>query len=129
MSQESRRERMMPHVATYRRELPVSIERLYENAIDWEHLPYLPRSSFAHIECAEAGVWGFRTRIWPQPYNEDEAWRSNCGLTGNCGDGLPVLLMARERGLKCGLMPSHWRSAKLSLSWTSSYRESMKPGG
>ena len=101
----------MPHFGTYRRELSMSSERLYENAIDWEHLPYLPRSSFAHIECAEAGVWGFSTRIWPQSYNEDEAWRSNCGLTGNCGDGLPVRSMAPERGRKCGLMRS--RSATM----------------
>src|SRR6266576_3107273 len=36
MSQDIHRERIVPHAATYRRELPVSIERLYENAIDWE---------------------------------------------------------------------------------------------
>jgi nitrite reductase/ring-hydroxylating ferredoxin subunit len=70
MSEEFHRERMVPHVGTYRRELPVSIERLYENAIDWEHLPYLHRNSFAHIECADAGAWGFRARVWPQSYNE-----------------------------------------------------------
>ena len=70
MSEDFHRERKVPHVGTYRRELPVSVERLYENAIDWEHLPYLHRNSFAHIECADAGVWGFRARVWPQPYNE-----------------------------------------------------------
>ena len=51
-------------------ELPVSLSRLYENAIDWEHLPYLHRSSFARVECADAGTWGFRARAWPQPYLE-----------------------------------------------------------
>lgn len=70
MSENFRRERIVPHAGTYRRELPVSIERLYENAIDWEHLPYLHRNSFAQIECADAGAWGFRARVWPQPYNE-----------------------------------------------------------
>jgi nitrite reductase/ring-hydroxylating ferredoxin subunit len=70
MNQDLGRKRMVPHAATYSRELPVSIERLYENAIDWEHLPHLHRSSFARIECADAGVWGFRARVWPQPYNE-----------------------------------------------------------
>jgi nitrite reductase/ring-hydroxylating ferredoxin subunit len=70
MSEDYRYERMVPHAGTYRRELPVSIKRLYENAIDWEHLPYLHRNSFAKIECINAGVWGFRTRVWPQPYNE-----------------------------------------------------------
>src|SRR5215831_5702850 len=70
MSGDFQRERRVPHAGTYRRELPVSLERLYENAIDWEHLPHLHRSSFARIECADAGVWGFRARVWPQPYNE-----------------------------------------------------------
>ena len=65
-----RHERAVPHVGTYRRELPVSLERLYENAVDWEHLPYLHRSSFARIECADAGAWGFQARVWPQPYDE-----------------------------------------------------------
>ena len=60
----------MPHAGTYRRELPVTLERLYENAIDWEHLPYLHRSSCSRIECIEAGEWGFRARTWAQPYDE-----------------------------------------------------------
>jgi nitrite reductase/ring-hydroxylating ferredoxin subunit len=54
----------LPHVGTYTRELPVSRERMYENALDWEHLPYLHRSSFARIECVEAGEWGWRARVW-----------------------------------------------------------------
>ncbi len=40
--------------------LPVSLERLYENALDWEHLPHLHHASFASIECEEAGPWGWR---------------------------------------------------------------------
>jgi nitrite reductase/ring-hydroxylating ferredoxin subunit len=70
MSEDFRCERMVPHAGTYCRKLPVSIARLYENAIDWEHLPYLHRNSFAQIECADAGAWGFRARVWPQPHNE-----------------------------------------------------------
>ena len=54
----------VPYIGTYRRQLPVSVERLYENAIDWAHLPYLHSSTFRHIECLEAGDWGFRARIW-----------------------------------------------------------------
>jgi phenylpropionate dioxygenase-like ring-hydroxylating dioxygenase large terminal subunit len=54
----------VPHIGTYRRELPVSVERLYENAIDWAHLPYLHRSTFARVDCIEAGDWGFRARVW-----------------------------------------------------------------
>jgi nitrite reductase/ring-hydroxylating ferredoxin subunit len=62
--------RKVPHVGTYRRELPVTLDRLYENAIDWEHLPYLHRGSFAKIDCMDAGRWGFRARVWPQPFDE-----------------------------------------------------------
>ncbi len=74
MSEDSHRERLVPHAGTYRRELPVSIERLYENAIDWEHLPYLHRSSFSRIECIAAGQWGFRARAWEHPYDERRAF-------------------------------------------------------
>jgi nitrite reductase/ring-hydroxylating ferredoxin subunit len=49
----------LPHVGTYRRVLPVSIERLYENALDWEHLPHVHQSSFASIECQASGPWGW----------------------------------------------------------------------
>jgi nitrite reductase/ring-hydroxylating ferredoxin subunit len=70
MSEASHSERKIPHAGTYSRELPVSIERLYENAIDWEHLPYLHRSTFSRIECIEAGTWGFRARTWTQPHDE-----------------------------------------------------------
>lgn len=52
----------LPHVGTYRRVLPVSLERMYENALDWEHLPHLHDSSFGSIECEEAGSWGWRAR-------------------------------------------------------------------
>lgn len=62
--------RKVPHVGSYRRELPVSLERLYENAIDWEHLPYLHRSSFSMIDCDEADEWGFRARVWSQPFDQ-----------------------------------------------------------
>ncbi len=50
----------IPHVGTYRRVLPVSLERMYENTLDWEHLPHVHASSFADIRCEEAGTWGWR---------------------------------------------------------------------
>lgn len=50
----------LPHVGTYRRVLPVGLERLYENALDWEHLPHVHRSSFTSIELEDAGPWGWR---------------------------------------------------------------------
>jgi nitrite reductase/ring-hydroxylating ferredoxin subunit len=74
----------VPHVGTYRRALPVSAERLYENAIDWEHLPYLHRSSFARIECLDAGGWGFRARVWTQPYDERRSLVLELKLDRDC---------------------------------------------
>ena len=50
----------IPHVGTYRRVLPVSLERMYENTLDWEHLPYVHAGSFADIRCEDAGAWGWR---------------------------------------------------------------------
>ena len=55
-------ESRVPHVGTYRRVLGVSLERMYENALDWEHLPYVHSHSFVSIECEDAGVWGWRAR-------------------------------------------------------------------
>ena len=51
---------MLPHVGTYRRRLPVSLQRMYENALDWEHLPYVHASSFRSIDLIEAARWGWR---------------------------------------------------------------------
>jgi nitrite reductase/ring-hydroxylating ferredoxin subunit len=53
----------LPHVGTYRRILPVSLERLYENALDWAHLPHLHASSFAAIECLETGPSSWRANV------------------------------------------------------------------
>ncbi len=54
---------MVPHVGTYRRILPVNAERMFENAVDWEHLPFQHASSFSAIECEDAGPWGWRARV------------------------------------------------------------------
>lgn len=48
------------HVGTYRRVLPVSLERMYENTLDWEHLPYVHAASFKAIAGIDAGPWGWR---------------------------------------------------------------------
>lgn len=47
-------------VGTFRRSLGASVERLLENALDWEHLPWLHSSSFSSIDCDDAGKWGWR---------------------------------------------------------------------
>ena len=74
----------VPHLGTYLRVLPVSVERLYENAIDWEHLVYVHRGSFARVECIEAGVWGFRARVWARPYDQRRMFVIQLKLDRDC---------------------------------------------
>jgi len=50
-------------VAVYRRRIGASLERVWENVHDWEHLPWLHRESFASIALEEAGDFGWRARI------------------------------------------------------------------
>lgn len=55
------------HVASYRRTLDVSIDRIWENALDWEHLPHLHASTFATIELlersADPDLWRARVEV------------------------------------------------------------------
>lgn len=58
------------YVGSYKRRMKVSIDRMYENALDWEHLPFLHDSSFSHIEQLES---------------DDTHWRSRVGVGPNTG--------------------------------------------
>ncbi len=46
-------------IGYYRRGLGAGIERLFENALDWEHLPHLHDSSFEAIEVIDADETGW----------------------------------------------------------------------
>lgn len=50
----------LTEVGTYERTLGASLDRLIENALDWEHLPHLHGSSFASIAVTEHGAEGWR---------------------------------------------------------------------
>lgn len=50
------------HAGTYRRSLPVELPRLYENALDWEHLPWVHPASFRRIECLGTTATSWRAR-------------------------------------------------------------------
>jgi nitrite reductase/ring-hydroxylating ferredoxin subunit len=52
-------ERRLPLIGTYERDLPVSLARMFENALDWEHLPHLHSDSFERIRCLNSGPWGW----------------------------------------------------------------------
>ncbi len=50
-------------VATYRRRIGASLDRVWENVRDWEHLPWLHRESFASVALEQADATGWRARI------------------------------------------------------------------
>ncbi len=50
-------------VAVYRRRIDASLERVWENVRDWEHLPWLHRESFASIALEQEGEFGWRARV------------------------------------------------------------------
>ncbi len=49
--------------AVYQRRVAVSLERVWENVHDWEHLPWLHDASFSGIELEDSGEWGWRARV------------------------------------------------------------------
>jgi len=56
-------------VATYRRTIHASLERIWENVRDWEHLPWLHRSSFSSIRLLDQTPASWRARITMPPAN------------------------------------------------------------
>jgi hypothetical protein len=54
-------------VAIYRRTIHASLERIWENVLDWEHLPWLHRKSFAAIQLLEQTPEGWRARVTLTP--------------------------------------------------------------
>ncbi len=54
-------------VATYRRTIHASLERIWENVRDWEHLPWLHHSSFSSIRLLDQTPNSWRARITMPP--------------------------------------------------------------
>src|SRR5262245_16363383 len=50
-------------VAVYERLIRASLERVWENVLDWEHLPALHRASFASVKRIESGEWGWSAEV------------------------------------------------------------------
>lgn len=50
-------------VAVYERAIGASLERIWENVLDWEHLPGLHRAAFASIRCLASSDAGWRARL------------------------------------------------------------------
>ena len=51
-------------VGCYRRDLGASLDRLFENALDWEHLPHVHAGSFADIRLIDDGPDGWQAEAW-----------------------------------------------------------------
>jgi nitrite reductase/ring-hydroxylating ferredoxin subunit len=74
------------HLAgTYRRHVTASLERIWQNVFDWEHLGHLHASSFARCVLLDSGPWG---------------WRARLGLVGRdpCADTVIELIADRAAG-------------------------------
>jgi len=50
----------MIKVGTYQRRIHTNIDRVWENVLDWEHLPCLHNTSFNYVRLDEAAEWGWR---------------------------------------------------------------------
>jgi nitrite reductase/ring-hydroxylating ferredoxin subunit len=68
-------------VATYRRTIGASLERVWENVRDWEHLPWLHRESFASIALEQ---------------QDERGWRAQIGLRGAAGATIQLELVATD---------------------------------
>jgi nitrite reductase/ring-hydroxylating ferredoxin subunit len=53
--------------ATYNREVRVGIDRIWENLLDWEHLPALHEIFFDDVALLEIGSWGWRVELTKTP--------------------------------------------------------------
>ncbi len=49
--------------ASYSRAVRAGIERIWENVLDWEHLPALHDTYFNHVVLIEIGSWGWRVEL------------------------------------------------------------------
>ncbi|MFT6432207.1 MAG: nitrite reductase/ring-hydroxylating ferredoxin subunit [Candidatus Azotimanducaceae bacterium] len=63
----------LTEVTRYQRTICANKERVWENVIDWQHLPHLHNTSFSYAELDDAGDWGWR--IW-----SDQEHRSHVEL-------------------------------------------------
>jgi nitrite reductase/ring-hydroxylating ferredoxin subunit len=54
-------------VAVYRRCVRASLEQVWENVHDWEHLPWLHSASFSRIDLVDSGPWGWRATVELEP--------------------------------------------------------------
>ena len=57
--------------ATYTREVHAGIDRIWENVLDWEHLPSLHEIYFNRVALIDIGSWGWRVELTKVPGTAD----------------------------------------------------------
>ncbi len=95
--------------ATYERTVAASLERVWENVHDWEHLPSLHSVAFCSIALEEAGPWGWRARVTTPPEEapqklvielrrDDDAERYHARTLEGPGTGADTITTLTPRG-------------------------------
>ena len=77
----SRSAPVIGHVGTYRRLLPVGLERMYENVLDWEHLPFVHASTFSAVRVLDFGSCGWRAEV---ANHAGQSWTVAVDLDRHC---------------------------------------------
>ena len=85
-------------LASYERNVHASLERVWENVLDWEHLPWLHRISFCSIEREDSGPWGWRARVGVQPAGEGGEIRLELLVEREAGRYVTRTLEGRGKG-------------------------------
>ncbi|MCA1654146.1 MAG: Rieske (2Fe-2S) protein [Sphingomonadales bacterium] len=90
----------------YRRQVHASLERIWENVFDWEHLAHLHDGSFADCALIDAGPWGWRVVLTPKgaasQLIEMRADRANGRYTSTTIEGTGVGTEIRVALSPCG---------------------------
>lgn len=61
------------YLGRYERALDISMPRMMENALDWEHLPSLHSSSFSDARALAAGNWGWLAQLELPPQGSGQS--------------------------------------------------------
>lgn len=88
----------LPHAGTYVREMAVSVERMYENTLDWAHLPYLHGENFSRIELLAQEPLAWRARVWNPPPRHEQSIVVELRLDPECRRWITRTLEGRNAG-------------------------------
>ena len=87
--------------SVYEREITSSIEGVWENVFDWEHLPWLHSQAFDSIDLREAGEWG---------------WHADIGFAGGNTSEIELVV---DRPASCYVARTRSGSGEAGEIWTS----------